>query len=68
MVLLLLLEMTDNSAAVVTSKGIAPAWDGAFSVLLLLLEMTDNSAAVVTSKGIAPAWDGAFSADRDGWQ
>ncbi len=31
MVLLLLLEMTDNSAAVVTSKGIAPAWDGAFA-------------------------------------
>jgi hypothetical protein len=32
MVLLLLLEMTDNSAVAVTKKkGIAPAWDGAFA-------------------------------------
>jgi hypothetical protein len=31
MVLLLLLEMTDNSAVAVTKKCIAPAWDGAFA-------------------------------------
>jgi len=62
MVLLLLLEMTDNSAVAVTKKALLLHG----MVLLLLIEMAGNNTVAAAENGIDLAKNGA--AAKDGWQ